>query len=164
MPTSTQSICDTGRGMGDEKKFEFFGEVILRRLGSDVLPVEKWHAEQQRAMGAAPDAEQKIDVLERYGEITGVSGDAYHVQWRGGLHHTFCRETGKCLESPFGEMRGFMIAPEEMARFAKILERNRARAETLELEGKLKRLTPKAMEPEDPTHGARFAGPQADCG
>ena len=92
-------------------KCEFFGPVILSN--DSAAPVN--------------GAPMKFEHTERYGVIESISGDAYHVTWRGGREHVFCRETGRCLESPFGEVRGFVIAAEEMDRFAKILADKRAR-------------------------------------
>lgn len=68
---------------------------------------------------SAPDRPE-IPSIERYAEVTGVMGDAYVVAWRG-RSHLFCRDTGKCIESQHGEMRGYAIAGMDMERFARTL-------------------------------------------
>lgn len=56
--------------------------------------------------------------VERYATVTGIGGDHIVIEWAldSGLH-IFARESGKCVESHAGRMRGYEIAPWEMDRF-----------------------------------------------
>lgn len=52
----------------------------------------------------------------RFVEITSIDGPSASGHWKHGDEHTFCRYTGRCLESSNGAMAGWMIAPHEMHR------------------------------------------------
>ncbi len=56
-------------------------------------------------------------VPARYGEAFALGGDHVRIRWQSGRVHSFCRTSGRCLESEDGTMGGWMIAPHEMHRY-----------------------------------------------
>lgn len=81
------------------------GAVVLVKYQTDVL---------------VPAGGEPPILCERYAEITGIGATEFLVQWAGDPEpdhlHGFHRETGTCIESRAGIMRGYQIAPWEMDR------------------------------------------------
>lgn len=61
--------------------------------------------------------EQCSPSCTRYCVAIGNDGRTVMLGWKDSDRHTFSRDTGQCIESSDGSMKGWMIAPHEMHRY-----------------------------------------------